>query len=193
MDGDEDNIKAKPKTAMFIRRSTRTTAIDNELNYREMSPNPVKTRANLKRYNTRNHGNDGYVESDEDDDVQDDSEENVRPKPKSKRAPRGRLSRPAYGNIRPVADLSDDDSDVETTALRAHRKRCQRCQKLPAHALLMALYKQGKKTNIKKSNEDDFEDNDNEEQRYLRLGGWVRWYVQMLHDHFTSYIIWNFP
>lgn len=126
-------------------------------------------------HNARSTGYHEDTDSDDYDDIQHVSEED---QPKPKKAVRGRLSRPAYGNIRLIADLSDDDSDDETSSLRAHRKTCERCQKLPAHKLLAKYYTQGRKSKPrKKTQDDDFEDDVNEEQRHLRLGGWVRWCV----------------
>lgn len=178
-DADENEIESKRgKAPGPTRRSTRTATVDNKIRYRDTPLSPAKTRATPKRHTLRTAGDDGYIHDDEDDEDE-DSGENVKEKPIRKKAVRGRLSRPAYGNIRPVADLSDDDSDDETAPLRAHVKRCEKCQKAPAHELLTKLYTRGKKIKARKKSEqgDDFEDDENEEQKYLRLGGWVRWCV----------------
>ncbi|KAF8497997.1 hypothetical protein JB92DRAFT_2985471 [Gautieria morchelliformis] len=171
---DEDDASNKRrKFAEPTRRSTRTTGVTNKISYRDESLSPMKTRANPKRHVSRITQDDGYTDEDDDEDSDQVVSEQVNPKPK--KAPRGRLSRPAYGNIRTVADLSDDDSDDEMAALHAHRKTCEKCQDPPAHELLTKFYARGKKVKSqRKVKEDDFEDNVNEEQRYLRLGGWVR-------------------
>jgi chromodomain-helicase-DNA-binding protein 4 len=176
-DEDEADVSTKrKKSAEPTRRSTRTTGVTNKITYRDESLSPAQTRANPKRHVSRITRDDEYTDEDEDEDSDQVTSERVKPKPK--RAPRGRLSRPAYGNIRTVADLSDDDSDDEVAALRAHRKTCEKCQDPPAHELLTKFYARGRKAKPRrKANEDDFEDNVNEEQRYLRLGGWVRWCV----------------
>jgi chromodomain-helicase-DNA-binding protein 4 len=95
---------------------------------------------------------------------------------KTKKIVRGKASRPAYGNVRHVADLDYDGlSDEETAALRAHRDVCEKCHRGPAHDLIVAASKKPKGKGRKKKDEDmdDFEGD--EMERLTALGGWVRW------------------
>ncbi|KAF8519115.1 P-loop containing nucleoside triphosphate hydrolase protein [Hysterangium stoloniferum] len=176
--GDEDDFKAsKGKLTRAVgppsRRSRR--AAGKQTNYRDMSASPPARPVSTRRAAAR-HGNNqsAYVDHDEEE-YEDDSDE-VRPKNKTlpkKKPIRGRLSRAAYGNIRPVADLSDDESDDES-ALHAHRETCDKCRKKAAHVLLAQFYKKPKAKPGRKKATDEFEESDDEEQRLTGLGGWVR-------------------
>ncbi|KAF8578409.1 hypothetical protein K439DRAFT_1663741 [Ramaria rubella] len=174
-DDDEHNFKGKAKKiAIPTRRSTRAVAKDTKASYRDFSESPVQKRANPKRHATRKREDeDDYL--DDGYEGQDVSEDSGTPEPKKRKVIRGRLSHPAYGNIRHVADLSGDEDDEDTAPLRAHQDTCEKCDELPAHEQLKKYYKRGKrKKSIKKANTDDFEDEDDTEQRLLKLGGWVR-------------------
>jgi chromodomain-helicase-DNA-binding protein 4 len=100
--------------------------------------------------------------------------------------PRGKASRPAYGHIRSVADLDYDPySDEETLPLRAHREECEKCRRQPAHILMEAMRKQVKGKGRKKKISDD-EDEGDEQERLVALGGWVRWLVDLLFFMFNG-------
>lgn len=97
---------------------------------------------------------------------------------KPKRIARTKTSRPAYGHFRDVEDLDYDfDSDEEDVSLNRHRDICEKCHKGPTHKLLQAFIKKGKgkAKQRRKSLEDELEQSDDEEERLVRLGGWVRW------------------
>jgi len=114
------------------------------------------------------------VEEDEEDDFEDSIQPRDSSQTKKKKVVRKRLSRPAYGNIRPIADLSDYESDDEDALLHAHRPACEKCQQLAAHDLLNKMYNRGQKK--KRTRQlDEFEESDDEEARLQGLGGWVRW------------------
>jgi hypothetical protein len=102
-------------------------------------------------------------------------------KMKAKKIVRGKASRPAYGNVRHVADLDYDDfSDDETAPLRAHRIVCEKCHKGPAHDLIEAASKKPKGRGRKKKDEDLDEFEGDEIERLTALGGWIRWSVNAL-------------
>lgn len=101
-------------------------------------------------------------------------------KPAKKKVVRGKASRPAYGHFRTVADL-DYDEDEDTAVLRAHRDFCEKCERKPAHLLLLAAQKtQGKKRRKSRNSHEEEEEDENEEERINSLGGWVRWCVFLL-------------
>ncbi|KAF8584596.1 hypothetical protein K439DRAFT_1566447 [Ramaria rubella] len=145
-DDDEHNFKGKAKKIV---------------SYRNFSESPVQKRANPKRHAMRKREDeDDYL--DDGYEGQDVSEDNGTPEPKKKK-------------YLPVADLSGDEDDKDTEPLHAHQDTCEKCDELPAHEQLKKYYKRGKhKKSIKKANADDFEDEDDTEQRLLKLGGWVR-------------------
>ncbi|PCH33925.1 hypothetical protein WOLCODRAFT_130070 [Wolfiporia cocos MD-104 SS10] len=85
---------------------------------------------------------------------------------------KSKVSRPAYGHFRVVADLElDEEEDGELAPLRAHRKICEKCHRKPAHQLLEGARKakRGRKP-LKRSDEDE----EDEEEKVGSLGGWVR-------------------
>jgi hypothetical protein len=151
---------------------------DNESEIEEVVPARKSSRSTK---NTKAK----YTEADEyvdDEDETDESDEPRKPrggkaqKPKMKKIVRGKASRPAYGNVRHVADLDYDAlSDEETAPLRAHRDVCEKCHKGPAHELIEAAERKPKGKGHKKKDEDldDFEGD--EMERLTALGGWVRW------------------
>lgn len=91
---------------------------------------------------------------------------------KKKKIQRARRSRPAYGLFRDIADL-DEEGDEEDIALRAHRMICEKCHRKPAHLLLEDARKP--KKGRRKRKQDSEEEDENDEERFARLGGWVRW------------------
>ncbi|GJJ09860.1 hypothetical protein Clacol_004084 [Clathrus columnatus] len=143
------------------RRSDRTT---KRTDYREGTQSPVKAKSSTRTRQT-------VIESDEEEDynsVISDSEE--APQPKEKRI-RNRLSRPAYGTIRLIADLSENESDVESP-IRAHRNVCDKCQEPPAHVSLNKYYAKRNKNRGRRKNPTP--DEEDEEEQLKSLGGWVR-------------------
>ena len=180
-DEPEFKVKGSKKIQQPMRRSARAAVSNSMENYCDTSPGPAKTRANPKRLAGRNADDTYHDDDSSEEDYDETGVSDGEPKPKKKKINRGRLSRPAYGNIRQVADLSSSDSDDETAALHVHRDTCEKCQEPAAHRLLKKYYNRGRKTGRKKAKaDDDFEEND-EEQRLLSMGGWVRWCV-----HFRS-------
>ena len=88
----------------------------------------------------------------------DSGDEDYAPTPKSKVAKKKaqpKASRPAYGRIRTMDELKYDP-DPSTKPLRAHRTKCEKCQRLPTPQLK------------KRRKAEDEEEED--------LGGWVQWY-----------------
>lgn len=168
-DEDEDEKSAVPP-----RRSARTS--NEKKTY--VSARPVNARGRAASAKKRG----AYAEIDEDYDDDQDDDDNDQGSQLKKHVPkvlRGRLSYPAYGNIRGVADLSDDESGDEEAVFHAHRNNCEKCQQPPAHELLKEYYKKGKgkgkgKKRGRPREVDEFEEDDDEE-RFLNLGGWVRW------------------
>lgn len=151
--------KGKKPIPQPTRRSGRSAAKNNS--YREASLSPLKTRSGTQTAIALD-------ETEQSDESENDSEEET-PKPKEKRL-RGRLSRPAYGNIRLIADLSEDESD-DDYPIRAHRNICDKCQEPPAHISLNKYYAKLKRKRRGRKVAPDEE----EENRLQNLGGWVRW------------------
>lgn len=137
----------------FSPRKTRARAIyisddedDDDADPLLIATSPVRRSTRSKRAVQRD-----YVEGDEDDD-------DYAPTPQAKgtkKKAQPKASRPAYGRIRPMEDLKYDP-DPETKALRAHRSKCEKCQREPTPQL-------------KKKRKIDDEEAD-------ELGGWVQWY-----------------
>ena len=116
-----------------------------------------------------------YREDDEYQDEQQNDSDDAPSAPKKKQRARTKASRPAYGHFREVADLElDDQSDEETSSLRAHRGECEKCRHPPSHMLLKKLDQRRKKRRSSDSDEEDDSDED-ERDNLESLGGWVRW------------------
>jgi len=79
---------------------------------------------------------------------------------------------PQYGCVRSVDDIdSNFFSDDESYALRQHRKICEKCHGKPSNVQLATWKKRkGKNKRVDEDEEDD-------EDRFERLGGWMQWYV----------------
>ena len=103
---------------------------------------------------------------------------------KRKKAVRPKAARPTYGHFRNVADLDYDYSDDENMPIGEHRDICEKCHRGPAHNLIEALAKKskGKGKKKRKTPDDEFEDSNDEEERFTALGGWVRWWVTVCVD-----------
>jgi chromodomain-helicase-DNA-binding protein 4 len=154
---------------------------DDESEIEEVAPARRSSRS-TKNIKARYTEAEEYVD-DEDEDEDGESDDRPRKsrkgkpqKSKTKKIVRGKASRPAYGNVRHIADLDYDAlSDEETAPLRAHRDVCEKCHRGPAHDLIEAAGKKPKGRGRKKKDEDldDFEGD--EIERLTALGGWVRW------------------
>jgi hypothetical protein len=83
--------------------------------------------------------------------------------------------RPAYGLVRHVAD-ADYDSDEDTAELRAHALYCVKCQSSAAHLLVEEARKAQKKKGRRKKNDDEY-DAEEDEDRAIKKGGLVQWYI----------------
>lgn len=133
------------------------------------------------RYTEADEYVDDRDEASESDGYDDDKPRKLRKskaqKTKAKKIVRGKSSRPAYGNVRHVADLDYDVlSDEETAPLRAHRDVCEKCHRGPAHDLIEAAGKKPKGKGRKKKEEEDLDDFEGDEiERLTALGGWIRW------------------
>lgn len=171
-------------------RKIRAVDSDDEDESEEGTPTPAAStrRSTRARKTTRANVADEDYEMDEEGE---ESEEygSYKPRaqpPKKKKIVRGRASRAAYGNFRQVIELSfDREEDPETVHLRAHRDACQKCHRGPANVLIEKAQKRNqqrkrKGSSKRKKRDEDEEDSDNEEQ-LAELGGWVRWYVYLLH------------
>ena len=77
---------------------------------------------------------------------------------------------------------SHPDAFSEELGVMAHRRQCEKCRKEPTHMLLRKTKKGRPK---KRKAEDDFEDDENDYERTIAMGGWVRWYTHscILGDH----------
>lgn len=135
----------------------------------------TRSTRNIKSY---------HVDDNSGDEEQDRSDDGL-PAPKKKKTTRTKISRPAYGHVREVADLElDDQSDDETLPLRMHRSECEKCHHSPSHILLKKLDRKRKKKRSSDSDEEDDEDEDEDERDNLEgLGGWIRWYVSTPLSH----------
>ena len=112
-----------------------------------------------------------HFEDEDFEDLSDRSDSATPAKPKKKRI-LGKASRPAYGHFRTVLDLRIEEED--SGPLVIHRGICEKCHSPPAH-------KQSKrKKGRSKKRQDD--DSDDEPTRIAKLGGWVRWYVQLPNE-----------
>ncbi|KAG6890732.1 hypothetical protein C0992_013115 [Termitomyces sp. T32_za158] len=165
-------------------RSARVFAIDSDLETGTSEKNVtiIPTRRSA-RDSRRNQKKLKDLDSDADTDGSELSygDEDAYPsqgystKMKSKKPIRKRESRPAYGHFRSVADLDyDSHSDEEIAVMWKHRDICEKCHQPPAHKLLQALSKRGRRRSKKQTSEDEFEESGNEEERLANLGGWVR-------------------
>lgn len=197
---DEHNLRRSSRTATigsrnkavkklpFSPRKTRSRKVDGDSEDElagfdqeessEVVKIPARRSMRVRKSTKANLADDAY--EDEGDEEDDDSSTRQTGKAsrevKKRKPPRSKASRPAYGNIRDVADLDyDPHSDDETLPLRAHRGECEKCRKQPAHSLLNALKKRPKGRGRKKKTSDDEDDEGNEEERLTALGGWVRW------------------
>lgn len=133
---------------------------------------PATRRSTRSRKTARSNLDDEY----EDDEYEDDDGD-YRAKPKAKGATAKKTKgpvkrkgvRPAYGRVRPVADLDyDPGEDQSTAALRAHRDLCEKCARPPTHLMLL---REKRKPGRKKKQDDEEEF----VQQTGELGGWVRW------------------
>lgn len=123
------------------------------------------TRTRTGQKNTVDYDDD-YDELDDDGESEFDDEE-VKGKKGSKGKRQAKALKPEYGRIHNIKDEGDYEEDA---SLRAHRDVCEKCDKQPSHLLL----KKAKKKRGRRKRDDEFEET--EEERALRLGGWVRWY-----------------
>ncbi|TDL28199.1 hypothetical protein BD410DRAFT_739739 [Rickenella mellea] len=114
-----------------------------------------------------------YVDEDEYAEQSSEPEEIEEKKPAKKKS-RPKASRPAYGRVRAVADLTDFEDDPEP--LRVHRHNCEKCHKEPAFRLLNKLFsrKNKGKSKVRSKKNDEFEISEDEQQSLEGLGGWVR-------------------
>lgn len=156
--------KEKRKFARPTRQSNRNVTTTN---YREPSLSPVKTRTSGRLRQSARETEDEEERHDEVEHDSDGGEEVAKPE---KKRIRGRLSRPAYGNIRLIADLSENESD-DDYPLKVHRDACDKCQEPPAHISLNKYYAKLKRKRHGRKVAPDEE----EEERLRSLGGWVRW------------------
>ncbi|KAJ7492793.1 SNF2 family DNA-dependent ATPase [Mycena latifolia] len=118
-----------------------------------------------------------YYESEQEDGDSEGYDSAPRLKRAAKKVARKKGTRPAYGHVRPVADLDyDANSDEDTAALRVHRNKCEKCNDKPAHELLEAERRRSKKKRPqkRKTSEDEFEESGDEVERMNKKGGWVR-------------------
>lgn len=126
-------------------RSRKTIILDEDEDDELLIASPSVRRSTRSRKAVQRNN---YVDSGDDD---------YAPTPKAKSAKKKaqpKASRPAYGRIRPLEDLKYDP-DPDTKALRAHRSKCEKCQRQPTPQL-------------KKSWKLDDEETED-------LGGWVQW------------------
>lgn len=175
-DGDYDVLQTSRRRSSRIVKQTTSKQ-------RKLPFSPKKTRS--KRYYVSDSGSESEgakrrssrfrekknytVDEGSDFEDPDSSEFDGSPGPSRKR-PRILLRKgpkPAYGLIRNIDDYYEPDP--LTAALRAHRENCERCHREPAHILLKKPIRKKKK----RKNDDDLEEND--EETFTRLGGWVRW------------------
>jgi hypothetical protein len=91
-------------------------------------------------------------------------------KGKQRAAPKG--AKPEYGTVKPIEDIDlDYFSDDEDKALRTHRRFCEKCHLKPTNIQMAAWKKRKSRKKTAKSDEET------DEERIERLGGWVRWYA----------------
>ncbi|KAF7799325.1 hypothetical protein EIP86_010557 [Pleurotus ostreatoroseus] len=196
----DDAYSESEQSAAPVRRTTRTTAAKGDKKRQLTLPfSPKKTRARkITTLDTNSEEDDASIVEispprrstrskkatriNLDDEAYDDEGEGgsditsqgravIRIKPLKKFR---KVSRPAYGHIRPVADL-DYDEDEDTAPLRAHRDFCEKCEGKPTHLQLRSLQKgKGKKRRKSRKSDDEFEEDDNTEERIAAMGGWVR-------------------
>jgi chromodomain-helicase-DNA-binding protein 4 len=178
------DLPFSPKKTRFRTRAALMNEDSNdELAGYESSARPARRSTRTRKGGKTNLADADAYEDDEDEDEDEDDDEDdsdnftIRNKTKPHiKARRGKASRPAYGNIRDVADLAyDPQEDPQTAALRAHRDFCEKCQRKPTHELLIALRKRPKGRGRKKKTSDDEDEGVNEEDRLVAMGGWVRW------------------
>ncbi|KAJ7630765.1 SNF2 family DNA-dependent ATPase [Roridomyces roridus] len=197
-DKEDDEYGEDEDSPVKVRRSTRTTRPSRQ----NLPFSPKKTRSqkiilvdseeddeesiDAPRRSTRsrralkvNLDRAAYYESEQEED-DDDSEAYVsasKPK-KPTRVARKKGVRPAYGQVRVVADLDyDPHSDVESAPLRAHRQLCEKCGEEPAHLQLEKAIKRaarGKSRKKRKTSDDDLEESGDEMELITKRGGWVR-------------------
>lgn len=150
-----------PKKTRSGRRPILVHGSDSDSEIQEI---PQPTRKSTRARTTRRTNLD---DADFEDSVSADDADTQK-KSAKKKVVRGKASRPAYGRFRFVADLDLDEDEYEDIApLIAHRRICEKCHTAPTHE--QQVKKKGRK---RKSKDDDSED---EETRFSRLGGWVRW------------------
>ncbi|KAG9018869.1 hypothetical protein FRB90_008806 [Tulasnella sp. 427] len=110
------------------------------------------------------------------EDSEDDYFEPGKRSPAAKRQKRKRVSRPAYGFVRPTDDLEEYDSD--TSPLDTHRPYCEKCEQGPAHILMPRALKRKSKAGSRKKKKgpdaDLMESSEDEVVKTEKLGGWVR-------------------
>lgn len=138
------------------------TAIDSEADDR-----PVRRSTRNRKSSRLNPDAEYEGDSPEVVSVSSSSDQEYPAKKKKKKVVRSEASIPAYGKIRPIADLQLDlDFD---DIFHSHRHDCEKCHQPPAHELLNKL-----SANRRKKAKKD-EDDEDPEERYASLGGWVRW------------------
>ena len=173
----QSDKRRKSEQLPFSPRKTRQIVlnVDDEDGGSGMKKTTRSRQLKLRFKSMRHRG------SDTDDDEEDEEDEyggGRRNRYTSKRGGKGKSSKqlerlePQYGCVRSVDDIdSDFFSDDESYPLRQHRKFCEKCHGKPSNVQLAAWKKRkGKKKRI-----DEFEED--EEDRFERLGGWIQWYV----------------
>ncbi|EJD45815.1 hypothetical protein AURDEDRAFT_151858 [Auricularia subglabra TFB-10046 SS5] len=160
------------------RRSTRRAATFGPKSKTVVASPVKKTRASARERKTVSYGK-MMEQSDSDIEMIEDEEA---PAPKEKRTthPKKRvLSRPAYGNIRHVSELSDAEDD-DRDRLHAHRMHCEKCSERAAHIQLAEHRRKkrrkgrGRGKNKAPNSSDEDEDLTDGEADFEVLGGWVR-------------------
>ncbi|KAK7680573.1 hypothetical protein QCA50_016355 [Cerrena zonata] len=176
-DGESEADYGSDDSAVATRRSTRITKTKDNSSALPFSPRKTRSRKIHVIDDVDGEGGEGDEEEDDDelliaspsvrrstrsrkavvrDNYVGSDDDAYAPTPKfkvAKKKSQPKASRPAYGRIRPIEDLKYDPNPG-TRALRAHRSKCEKCQRQPTDQL-------------KKRRKIDDEETE-------ELGGWVQ-------------------
>lgn len=129
---------------------------------------------------------DDYVDEDEND-MYDNKKRGGKASKKKGHRPKSAL--PMYGRFRDISTITEDplSDDDDNEVLRRHRSICEKCHLAPAHKLLADFKrKKSKGKKRKRSTDDEFEESDDEDH-FIKMGGWVQWYIFLIAGAKSSF------